>query len=171
VNSAAEEQNRIVLENIQYQDDLEFKLGDTLDVKTSIALVLVVFLATQSASFLALAMPRHWHNFQIASVGLLVIAGFLAIVALWPRKYKLRLKSSEFLGWVKEVDEFYGGDKASAVKFIQSKQIEKVEKRFSINSLINERKSNAMTASFYFTMGAFILNIATLLALSTRWYF
>ncbi|MHB1794647.1 MAG: hypothetical protein ACYCPO_06735 [Acidobacteriaceae bacterium] len=168
---AMEELNQIILEHLQSQDDLEFELGDTFDIKTSIALVIIIFLATQSGGFLSSKMPLHWHNIQIASVACVVIAGFLAMFALWPRNYKLKLEPKGFLGWVKEVKEFYGDDKAAVVEFLRSTQIEKIQKRFARNSSINARKSRFMELAFYFTMAALVLNIATLLALSSGWRF
>jgi hypothetical protein len=168
---AKEEYDQIILEHLQAQDDLEFELGDTFDIKTSIALVVIIFLASQSGTFLASEMPRHWHTIQISSVFCVVIAGFLAMFALWPRKYKLRMEPDGYLGWVKEVNEFYGGDKAKVVEFLRNTQIDRIRKRFARNSAINASKSKLMEWAFYFTVGALALNTATLLALSTGWRF
>jgi len=168
---AEREYNQMILEHLQAQDDLEFELGDTFDIKTSIALVVIIFLAAQSGGFLASAMPLHWHNIQIASVCCTVIAGLLAMFALWPRNYKLRMEPDGFLGWIKEVNEFFGDDKASAVEFLRTTQIEKIQKRFAKNSSVNATKSRFMEWAFYLTMAALILNITTLLGLSTGWRF
>jgi len=170
-DNSENEFKQIIDEHLRSQDDREFGLGDTLDIKTSIALVVVIFLATQSGGFLASPMPLHWHNIQIVSVGCVIIAGVLAMIVLWPRTYKLKIQPSEFLGWTKQVNEFYGENRVAAVEFIRSKQIQRIQKRFAVNSSINASKSAAMSWSFYFTMTALILNIATLIGLSTGWRF
>lgn len=72
---AADELNRVIIEHLPAQDELEFELGDTLDIKTSIVLVVIVFLAAQSGAFLAQSMPRHWHCIQMLSAACLVAAG------------------------------------------------------------------------------------------------
>ena len=96
-----DETEEIISQYVKSQDDFEVKLGDTLDIKTSIAVVILVFLATQSAGFLALAsIPLHWRNIQIVSAICIGIAGILAVYELLPRKYNVRPDSVEFVAWV-----------------------------------------------------------------------
>jgi hypothetical protein len=166
---------QLIEEHLRAQNSLEYALGDTLDIKTSIALVVITFLATQSASFLALNMPRHWHNIQVLSVICLCLAGLLAVVELVPRVYKVGLKPSEFATWVKGVQAFYNADAAHSeqrtLDFIRRKQIEQLERRFEHNSKLNARKSLAVTGSFYLTILALVLNLLTLLSNSMGWRF
>jgi hypothetical protein len=67
-----------MLEFMKSQDDLEYSLGDTLDVKTSIVLVAITFLAAQSAVLLsknaAASVYCRWG--QILSVSFLIACGF-----------------------------------------------------------------------------------------------
>src|SRR5690348_4795153 len=93
------ELQKTVEEYLKSQDDLEFELGDTLDVKTSIALVLITFLATQSADFLRHNPPlsSFWHVVQVVSAAALIAAGVLAIAELKPRGYIARTEPAEFL--------------------------------------------------------------------------
>jgi hypothetical protein len=174
--SAIEEYDLIIQEHLEWQNELELELGDTLDIKTSIALVVIIFLATQSGGFLATHMPRHWHNLQIVSVLCLIIAGVLAVWELIPRTYKFGLSPAKFLEWVKGVKDFYSADgvsnpEARSVEFIRRKQIEQMQTRFSKNRAINAMKSKAVEWSFYLTMTALILNLATLAALTSDWRF
>lgn len=171
-----EDFNQTIAEHLKSQDDLEFGLGDTLDIKTSIALVIIIFLATQSAGFLASSMPLHWHNVQIISVVCVIISGILAVWELIPRTYIAGMGPSEFIGWVEQLRTFYSkqGDsnpETKIVETIRNKEIEKIKARFATNRAINATKSKAVEWSFYFMMTALAVNLVTLLALSSGWRF
>jgi hypothetical protein len=160
-----------VFEFIKSQDDLEFTLGDTLDIKTSIVLVVITFLATQSADFLRGIPPlsTFWRCIQILSTLSLIVAGGVALYELFPREYMARMSPGKFLGWVKELSEFYK-DHADAeskiVSAIDDAELKKVETRFARNSAINALKSKLLEWSFYFTLAALVINLLTLLRLS-----
>jgi hypothetical protein len=73
-----EKYDAMIMELVKGQDDRELALGDTFDIKTSIALVIITFLATQTANFLKMPLSPCWHLVQILSVVSLVAAGVLA---------------------------------------------------------------------------------------------
>ena len=175
VNSG-EEYEQIILENLKAQNDLEYQLGDTLDMKTSIALVVIIFLAAQSGSFLASSMPLHWHNIQLASVLCVIVAGVLAVWELIPRTYKVGLAPTEFIEWVQGVKAFYNtagvaDPEAKSVEFIHRKATEQLLTRFAWNRRINAMKSWVVTFVFILTLASLILTLATLAGLSTGWRF
>jgi hypothetical protein len=169
--AATNELQRTIAERLESQDGVEFGLGDTLDMKTNVALVVIVFLATQSGWFLTLPMPRHWHNAQIVSVACLVVAGLAAMYVLIPRKYKLKLEPDKFLEWLEGVKRFYGDDEIAILEFMRQKEIEKTVTRIARNSAINGRKSSVMEVSFWFTIASLGTNVVTLLALAIGWRF
>lgn len=163
--------NETVAEFVRSQDDREVDLGDTFDIKTSIALVIITFLATQSAEFLKTPLSACWHTIQQLSVACLVIAGVLAFLELIPRNYRLRMTPDEFLNWVDQTKTFYKekgvtDPESSTLERIRSIEIERLKARFAANSAINTWKSRLMGWSFYFTMAAVALNLATLVDLS-----
>jgi hypothetical protein len=167
---------QIIFENLKSQNDIEYELGDTLDIKTSIALVIIIFLATQSGGFLATAMPRHWHNIQLVAVICLVFAGLLAVSELFPRTYKVGLEPDEFIKWAQDVEGFYNAKASSnpekkGVEFIRRKVADQMLRRFTANSAINSLKSKLVTWVFGLTLTALILNLFTLAGLSSGWYF
>jgi hypothetical protein len=164
---------QMVSERLKDQDEREFALGDTLDIKTSIALVIITFLATQSAEFLKTALPPCWHTIQSISVVCIVLAGVLALLELIPRGYRLRMKPHEFLEWIKKTRDFYLSEGAtdpdsSTIQRINAVEVEKLTDRFTANSAINETKALLMAWAFYFTMAAVGLNLATLVKISFR---
>jgi hypothetical protein len=162
---------QMISEHLKDQDEREFALGDTLDIKTSIALVIITFLATQSAEFLKGALSPRWHTVQKISVVCIVIAGMLALLELIPRGYKLRMSPHKFLEWINQTREFYRTEgatdpDASTAERISAVETKKLTDRFTVNSAINETKAFLMAWAFYFTVAAVGLNLATLLRLS-----
>jgi hypothetical protein len=160
-----------VMEFMRSQDESEFELGDTLDVKSSIALIVIIFLAGQSAEFLQKSPPLSpfWHIVQVVSVVATVIAGVLCLIELRPRKYKAPMPPGDFLGWANDIERFYtekaADPQGSALEYMSQTEREKIKTRFSINSEINREKANLIEWAFYFTAGALLLNLATLVAL------
>ena len=152
---------------VRSQDDLEVELGDRFDIKTSIALVIITFLATQSADFLKSPLSPCWHTIQRISVACLVVSGGLAILELIPKKYHLRTAPDEFLRWVDQVKDSYEKSDAidpenGAIEHIRGIEVGAIKARFSANSAINEQKSRLMEWSFYFLMASVSANLATL---------
>lgn len=109
----------------------------------NIALVVITFLATQSAAFLALShMPKHWHVVQVISVMLTALAGVAALYGLIPRTYYVGQPPDEFIKWVEGVKEFYSTTglpdaQTRSIKFLHRKSIEQLRERFSRNRPLN----------------------------------
>lgn len=159
-----------VLDFVKSQEDLEFSLGDTLDVKASILLVVVTFLATQSSEFLnrATILAAHWRYAQMFSIGFLIAAGFLALLELRLRKYPARMEPKKFLGWLAEVRDFYATEadpEARIIAWVYTKEIEKSQNRFEQSNVINTRKASMLKWCFRFTLGALGVNLLTLCGL------
>ncbi len=79
--------NSRLLSELSVKDDLSFKLGDTLDVKASIGMVVITFLGTQTAYLLDKHVSGISHTLQAGSVIALLVATVASIVELWPRNY------------------------------------------------------------------------------------
>jgi hypothetical protein len=159
-----------VLDFVKSQDDLEFALGDTIDIKTSIVLVVIAFLATQSIGFLKgnPSIDPPWRWVQVFSVLLLVIAGLLALFELLPRKYAARMAPSDFLAWIAELEEFYKGDIEGESKIltqINKTETEKIKARFAQNNGTNALKSKLLKWCFRCLLVALMLNLLTVFGL------
>jgi hypothetical protein len=155
-----------LLGEINTKDDLEIRLGDTLDVKTSIGLVVITFLATQTAYFLDKSVSGVPHTLQIVSAFLLAIATIAAFVELWPRTYIVPLPESSGIDRATELREFYAQHEnieASAMlaEFTKN-QIGWAQTRILTNEKNNEQKTLWLQISFYLTAVAMALNIITL---------
>lgn len=152
------------------QDDLEFSLGDTLDIKSSILLVVITFLAAQSSGFISKnpALASYWHCVQIIAVLLLVTAGVLILIELLPRRYAARMAPDAFLDWIAQLERFYENepDRASKIlDLIYKAETEKVRVRFARNSHTNALKSRLVEWAFRCALVALMLNLATLFGL------
>jgi hypothetical protein len=170
------EYEQLIADNLKFQNEIQYELGDTLDIKTSIALVVIIFLAEQSGKFLESPIPLHWHNIQEASVAGLVIAGVLAVYELFPRIYKVGLEPPQFLKWANETKDICAKDGSTnsiseCIEHIRTKSIEIERKRFTTNSKHNAKKSKVVEWLFFLTMGALIFNLATLAGLTSGWRF
>src|ERR1700685_775000 len=77
------------LGEINAKEDLSLRIGDALDVKASIGLAVILFLATQSAYLLDKGLPRIGITFQIFSIGATALAAVFSLLELWPRVYVL----------------------------------------------------------------------------------
>ena len=175
-STSAKELERVIAEHLPEQDELEFELGDTLDIKMSIVLVVIVFLADQSRKFLEAPMPVHWHVVQSFAVVVLILSGVLSLWELIPREYKTRMGHDEFLSWVEQLRTFYNHEgvanpETKIAEIIRVKDAQRTRERIVANKAINARKSSAMAWAFYSVMVAVALNLATLFALSCRWMF
>jgi hypothetical protein len=155
-----------LLAEISTKDDLEVRLGDTLDVKASIGLVVITFLATQTAYFLDKHPSGFPHGLQIASAIFLAAATIAAFIVLWPRNYILPLPESSGIDRAAELREFYSqheGVETSTMlaQFVQD-EIGWAKIRISANEKQNEAKSAWLQWSFYLTAIAMLTNIVTL---------
>jgi hypothetical protein len=156
-------QTEILIRRLDIIDDQAFKLGDTIDVKASIGLVVITFLATQSASFLAVNEPGRW--LQMVSAFALSIAGVFALCELWPRTYAI--EAAEAMdGWIKDLRDYYKDEKnadALIEAAMSDGHILRAKERIERNAAINKQKSMLLGWSFRFTALALVLNLSTLL--------
>src|SRR3989442_83906 len=84
-------------EEISAKEDLALRLSDALDVKASIGLAVILFLATQTAYFLEKGLPRLGVAMQVVSITCIVLAAIFALLELWPRMYILPDPESDYV--------------------------------------------------------------------------
>jgi len=143
----------------------EFALADTLDVKTSIVLAIVVFLATQSDSFFHAGLLPHIIMLQYVSIGAQVVAGLCAVFALRPRKYGAEREITGYDKWIDTIRDNHSEDaEGTALRVIIEKRANRAKQRAERYVARNEEKARLLGLAFYFTAGATILNLATLVS-------
>jgi hypothetical protein len=157
----------VVLEQLRAKDAQLFSLSDAFDVKASIALVVITFLATQSAAFLEKgSLLGRFEWVQRGSAVALAAAGALAVVALWPRVHQT--ETAEGLrAWAQQLREYYKDQpnpEMAVTEAFHAGLVERLEERIAVNSRIDQSKSRYVDWSFKCTAAALALNMATLLA-------
>ena len=149
------------LERLEERDSAVFALSDTLDMKASIALVVVVFLADQSGGLLSGEIAAAWWWAQAVNCGLLATAGGLALAAMWPRDHD----SEDILGWSEWIDRLRAnnaGDPNGAARSFYEGRVEGLRGRIESNSAICTGKGNLVHWAFRGSAIALIVNLVTL---------
>ena len=147
------------------RDAKEFSLGDTLDVKTSIILAVIVFLATQSAGFFQSTLSKWACYLQYASVAALILAGIFAVLELRPREYEQEDTPTRYDEWIEKLRIFYADSENAESQVLEQAIIgrtQRARERAEANILVNKRKSDLLTLAFWLTVASLGLNLATL---------
>lgn len=144
----------LVIERLNSKDELTLQRGDTLDVKASIVLVVVTFLAGQSAELLSkgsLTCPGK--ATQIVAAISLGLAGILIWCQLWPREYEIEA-AEKLSEWRAELEDFYQGDPDASAKVLELLRkgiIDRTTERIYANGAINRTRSTLLLWSYVLT--------------------
>ena len=159
--------NGRLLAELTAKDDLVFRLGDTLDVKLSIVLVVITVVGAQTAYFFTKPVVGIQHTLQVCSVAFLVLATITAITGLWPRRYWMIEPEGVVETRIKELEAHYkeNGEEAELplLKQLEMDQIGWAKTRIADNRGTNFRKAWRLDAAFYATSLAIACNILTLI--------
>jgi hypothetical protein len=100
----------LLYQKIAERDRLEFSLCDSTDVKASILLLLITFLAGLAASLLAEkeldTIVRSGQGFVIV---FLAVSTLCAVLCLRPRDYSTEKRPQEYEGWLSKLREHFAG--------------------------------------------------------------
>ncbi len=144
-----------LLEEINSKEDLTLRLGDSLDVKASIGLAVILFLATQTAYYLDKGLPRIGVWVQCASIICIVCAAIFALMELWPRKYVLPEPESSYIPErIEQLTQHYMAYPDVAMHVADAftgDEIKWAKNRIADNQKKNWKKSNFLNCSFWFT--------------------
>jgi hypothetical protein len=160
------------LEAAQKYDDSERSLGDVLDVKASVALVAVTFLAGISAQLLVMqGLSPCWYKVQVSvqlcALVLLAIAGGFIIAELWPSDYVSQPTPKEDADWIDKLVADNPNFDAVFDKVLKHK-LKSAMDRVESNRKINEKKSRLLSWIFRLTAGAVLLVLGDLIILACR---
>ena len=148
------------------KDRILFNLSDTLDMKAGVSLVVITFLATQTAGFIgneALVDVLRW--LQSVSAVLLALAGASSMFVLWPREYSVE-KSEEFAGWRARLESYYQGQDDAQRKVDDeylAGRVQGLRVQIAENRRLDDRKSWALAWSYRLTGVSLGLNMLTLI--------
>lgn len=161
------ETNKLNAEYTFKRDEHEFSLCDSLDVKASIILVILVFLAAQSDEFFRAGVAGCARVLQYISVGALILGGIGAVIELWPRDYGTEGSPQKYENWLTELDQHYAKsdnpDKLVLEQVVIGRA-KRAKERAEVNIATNKRKTKFLYASFWFVVISLAANLATLVS-------
>jgi hypothetical protein len=151
-------------------DDAVVKLGDALDVKASIVLVLATFLGAVSGPILILHDLAAWVKFaQATAVAALGCAVVACLIALWPAEFILPPTVEAWEAFITEAadeqkDNPNGLD--AVLLDLYRSRLRKAKERIGINRRFTDRKSKYNSYAFYAVAIAILMDGATLVWLA-----
>lgn len=151
----------LLISESRSRDEAEFALGDTLDVKASILLVVVIFLAGITGGLLASVGGEHgsmkWA--QIVCAIFLFASGILIVYVIWPRAYLTEgeNRASDLLKYFEE-NPMAEADPEIEITILKD-DISETGKRIVHNREVNAKKSRALRWAFYTVIPALVLEL------------
>jgi len=139
---------RWLYEHAREKDHAEASLADVLDVKASILLVVITFLAQVAVSVFWLeSLPPNLPDLQLLNIGILVLGGTLLIAELWPRKYKFEDGDylGELLAYIKDNADRL--DSSTLDQILESNASFAIE-RIGVNFQLNSEKERFLKYAF-----------------------
>jgi hypothetical protein len=138
--------------------------SDTLDVKASILLVVVTFLAGQSADLLSKHHNGWVHWEQIVCIVLQIGAGVLLALQLRITSYDVEL-SETYPKWRDELSTYYANDAKkdeNVLRDLQKGIIQRSVVRLEKTRKSNEQKATLVNLTFWVTLVSLACNLAAL---------
>jgi hypothetical protein len=147
----------LIAEDAKRLDEAYYAVGDVLDVKASILLVVVTFLGTLSGEILTVgSLPTLIKLFQVASILALCAIGVMVVTCLWTKEFRLPPPPDELQKWVVQLAEHYkqehdtsDGLEFAVVDEFEKKRAEQTLERITSNLNHARRKGKLIKFSFY----------------------
>lgn len=157
-------------EYVYERDRHEFRLGDTLDIKTGLILASLTFLAIQSGDLIKSGMtnlPIEQHITQSISLLAMMVGGVFCALELWPRDYDREAMPDGYDRWIADTEEYRAiypesGTGPITEEMVRSARLASAKQRLAKNGMTNLIKSRYMFVAFYSAIVAFSANIVTL---------
>jgi hypothetical protein len=158
-----------VIQRMEVRDAQLMALSDVLDVKASIVLVIITFLATQNADFLlSPSFPAGMRPLPIFSGGALIVAAVLAILAVWPRDHEAE-GAEGYPAWIAKLRLRYEGDvnlEQKVESAFRDGRLKRLAERIATNAAVVDSKSWLLDRAFIATSVAVTFTVGTVVALA-----
>lgn len=155
----------ILRERLNLREQILMQQADALDVKASILLVAVTFLAGHSMYLLSKQVCAFIRYDQFASVFFQMLSGVVLAWHLRIRSYKG--ETAEELGeWRDKVVSHFGSQQSPEIEAALNKGIVDLSlERISLAVATNKSKAASVEIAYWITLAAFFLNLAAVIAL------
>ena len=157
--------DELLQDRLSLREQMLMQQADALDMKASILLVAVTFLATHSMWVLSKSLPKVVLYDQFLSIALQTVAGALLAIQLRICSYSV-VTAEAFPAWRDELIKYTGEGKKTEIEQalaegIIQKSIECITD--AINA--NNKKAGAIKAAFWIILASFVCNLAGAAAL------
>ena len=162
------EEHAVVVERLETKDALLFRLSDVLDTKASISLVVITFLATQTAGFFADGLSGWLWWCQLGVAVVLASAGLFAMGALWPREFDIET-SEELDTWVAQLRAHFRDEPDADAKVkaeLTSGRIASAKARIKRNGSVDALKSQFIGWIYRCVSVAVVMNMGTVIVMA-----
>jgi len=159
-----------VYEDAKRLDEINYGVGDALDVKASILLLVITFLGTLSGQILGLTiLPRAMKVVQLIAVLGICTSGVLTLLALWPRRFSIAPAPEEMLNYAEELAVYFEGEPNQEELLLERFRRDRREltsERISKNNQIAATKTRFNELGFYAITVSAAAELITLLWLA-----
>lgn len=125
----------------------ELARGDVIDVKASILLVVIFFLADKISELKAVSqLPA---IIRYAGCFALAICAVLCIAALWPRNYSTEPMPHQNEEWIIRLERYFADDMQAVDDDVAESNFVRLKDRAKANKKISDRKMRYLEYSFY----------------------
>lgn len=160
----------LVADDAKRLDEIIFQTGDVLDVKASIILVAVTFLATLSGEILTVSdLPVAIKVIQVIAVVAVSIAGVLTVCALWPRQFDVPPSPTRTSAYAEQLQQYFRGKLNADELLVEDLRKDAMEirlERIATNRRLAVSKSRFNKFAFYSIGVAVCAELASLLWLA-----
>jgi len=154
--------DEILLDRLTNRETQLSQQADALDVKASILLVAVTFLAGQSTYFLTKHPTGFIHWSQLLAVVLQVTSGCLLAWQLAIKQYSAEA-SEQYPGWRDQLIAHYSNDSAAVEAEMLKGIITGCAERAAETRKLNDHKALIIGSAYWLSLGSFACNLAALL--------
>lgn len=155
----------ILRERLNLREQQLMQQADALDVKASILLVAVTFLAGHSMYLLSKQATGFIRWDQFTSVLLQIVAGIILSLQLRIRTYKAEM-THQYPTWRNQIVEHHEGESREQVEHSLNEGIRTMSlERITDAAEINENKARFVNLAYWVILAAFFCNLAAIVPL------
>jgi hypothetical protein len=162
--------DEMLLDRLTIREAQLMQQADAIDVKASVMVVAVTFLAGQSTFLLSRQIGNALKWEQVVSILLQVLAGVLLGIILRVHTYKGET-TEEYPAWRTQLVEYHSGDDARVAKDLWTGITEGIVERCKLAADINDSKAAKLGWAYGLIAAAFLLNILVLYFQPFKWIY
>jgi hypothetical protein len=158
----------ILLDRLSLRETALMQQADAIDVKASVMVVAVTFLASQTTLLLSHSIGSLLKWEQVASIVLQVVAGILLILILKVHSYSGET-TEKYANWRNELIAYHEGDNEKVEKELWTGITDGIVQRCELATGINNSKADKLSLAYNLIAVSFLLNLVVLFFQPFKW--